>query len=50
MTIQASKADIDQFAQGKLSLDQFRNRARTHTYKSRGSNDLSPNTFIWTNR
>jgi hypothetical protein len=31
-TFQAKKSDIDQFAQGKLSLDQFRQKVKVFTY------------------
>lgn len=49
MTIQASKADIDRFARGDLSLDQFREQARTRIYLGPASSDWNPSGFLWTN-
>jgi hypothetical protein len=50
MTIQAAKGDIDRFARGELSLDQFRERVRTHTYATAAAGDWNPHTFLWSNQ
>ena len=49
MTLQAKKADIDRFAQGEITLEQFRELARTQTYPGgRGGNN--PNALFWSHR
>ena len=49
MTLEAKKADIDRFAQGEITLEQFRELARTQTYTG-GRGWSTPNTLIWSDR
>ena len=46
MTLQAKTTDIDRFAQGEITPEQFRELARTQTYPG-GRVWSTPNTLIW---
>jgi hypothetical protein len=49
LTFEARKADIDQFARGEITLEQFRKLARTQTYPGGGDWNTS-GAFIWNSR
>ena len=48
LTLQASKADIDRYARGELSLDQFRELTRSQLYPGAGWNAFGPS--FWSTR
>jgi len=41
LTIRAKKSDIDAFSKGEISVDQFRQKVRIHTYQTSGRNMVS---------
>jgi hypothetical protein len=41
LTIRAKKSDIDAFSKGEISVDQFRQKVRIHTYQTSGRNMIS---------
>jgi hypothetical protein len=47
MTFQARKTDIDRFARGEITLDQFRDLTRTQIYPGGHGSWHVPNSFIW---
>ncbi len=49
MTLQAKKADVDRFARGEITLEQFRELARTQTYPG-GRGWSTPDTLFWSDR
>jgi hypothetical protein len=47
MTFQARKSDIDRFARGEITLDQFRELTQTQIYPGGHGSWNVPNSFIW---
>ena len=41
LTLRAKKSDIDAFSKGEISVDQFRQKVRIHTYQTSGRNMIS---------
>ena len=49
LTIRAKKADIDAFAKGQLSFDQFRQKIQLLSYSYLGENVVGPSRSFPTN-